>query len=231
MEVILVPGFWLDGSAWDEVLPPIEAAGHRVRALTLPGMESRDADRSGVTLQDHVDAVVAAVDAAEGPVVLVAHSGGASPVHAAVDARPDRVVRAVYVDTWPTGDGNIVNDELPSRDGEIPLPDWSVFPDEDLVGLDDAGRERLRARAIPTPLHVAVDRQRLSDPRRYDVPVTVIACEFPSGQLQKWMLGGEPALQELAAIRDVTYADLPTGHWPMFTRPQELGEAIAAAVG
>jgi hypothetical protein len=35
---------------------------------------------------------------------------------------------------------------------------------------------------------------------------------------------------ELARIRDVEYLDLPTGHWPQFTKPAELGEAILAAV-
>jgi pimeloyl-ACP methyl ester carboxylesterase len=36
---------------------------------------------------------------------------------------------------------------------------------------------------------------------------------------------------ELARIKDVEYVDLPTGHWPQFTKPAELGAAIQAAVG
>ena len=59
MDIILIHGLWLDGSTWDAVVPHLEAAGHRPHALTLPGMESKDADRSGITLSDHVDAVVA----------------------------------------------------------------------------------------------------------------------------------------------------------------------------
>ena len=45
MDIILIPGFWLDASSWDEVVPALRQAGHRVQALTLPGMESKDADR------------------------------------------------------------------------------------------------------------------------------------------------------------------------------------------
>lgn len=37
---------------------------------------------------------------------------------------------------------------------------------------------------------------------------------------------GLAPLQELARIRDVEYVDLPTGHWPQFTRPEELARAI-----
>ncbi|HEX2821058.1 MAG TPA: alpha/beta hydrolase [Streptosporangiaceae bacterium] len=234
MNIILIPGFWLDGSSWDDVVPALEQAGHRTHALTLPGMEAKDADRSGITLRDHVEAVVGVIDSvdpADGKVVLVGHSGGGAVAHAAVDARPDRVARVVYVDSGPLSAGGVINDELPAENGEVPLPDWQLFDDEDLVDLDDELRAAFRERAIPTPAHVASDPQQLSDERRYDVPVTVIACEFPSAKLWEWMEQGHPYVRELAKIRDVDYLDLPTGHWPQFTRPQELGRAILASVG
>ncbi len=234
MDLILIPGLWLDGSSWDAVVPPLHEAGHRTHALTLPGMESREADRTGITLRDSVDAVVAVIDSldpAGGQVVLVGHSGGGAIAHAAVDARPDRVARVVYVDAGPVADGGVINDQLPMEDGEIPLPDWSLFEEEDLVDLDDGLRAAFRARAGPSPARVATDAQRLSDERRYEVPVTVIACEFPSALLRQWMDEGHPYVQELARIRSVDLVDLPTGHWPQFTRPTERAQAILAAVG
>ncbi len=230
MDVILIPGFWLDGSSWDEVRPALDQAGHRVRALTLPGLESADADRAGIRLRDHVDAVVAAIDEAGGPVVLVGHSGGGAIAHAAADARPDRVARVVYVDAGPLGEGQAINDQLPVVGGEIPLPDWSVFGEEDLVDLEDELREAFRARAVPEPTAVAYDKQVLTDERRYDVPATIISSEFPSEQLRTWVAEKNPYVAELAAMRDVEYVDLPTGHWPQFTKPAELGQAILAAV-
>ena len=234
MDIILIPGFWLDGSSWDKVIPALEQAGHRTHPLTLPGMESKDADRSKITLRDHVDAVVEVIDSfhpADSKVVLVGHSGGGAIAHAAVDARPGRAARVVYVDSGPLGEGGVINDELPAQNGEVPLPDWSLFEDEDLIDLDDELRAAFRQRAIPTPVHVASDPQRLSDERRYDVPVTVIACEFPSAKLREWMEQGHPYVRELAKIRDVDYLDLPTGHWPQFTRPEDLGRAILSSVG
>jgi pimeloyl-ACP methyl ester carboxylesterase len=230
VDVILIPGLWLDASSWDDVVPALERAGHRPRPLTLPGMEARDADRSAITLRDHVDAVVAAVDEAAGPVVLVGHSGGGAIAHAAVDARPDRVARVVYVDSWPVGPGGCINDELPVVGGEIPLPDWDFFPAEDLVDLDDERRAAFRARAVPSPAQVAAGRQELADERRYDVPVTVVACEFTGDQLRAWMAAGEAPLAELSRVRDVTYVDLPTGHWPQFTRPHDLAGVLVAAL-
>jgi pimeloyl-ACP methyl ester carboxylesterase len=210
----------------------LEQAGHRAHPVTLPGMESRQADRSGITLRDHAAAVAGLIDslAPAGQVVLVGHSGGGSVAHAAVDARPGRVARAIYVDSWPVGEGGIINDELPVVDGEIPLPDWSLFEPEDLVDLDDGLRAAFRERAIPSPARVATDPQRLRDERRYEVPVTIIACEFTSATIREWLAGGQPALRELGKIRDVGYLDLPTGHWPQFTRPTELGQAIVASI-
>ena len=42
--IILVPGFWLGAWAWDEVADELRTGGHDVTALTLPGLESADAD-------------------------------------------------------------------------------------------------------------------------------------------------------------------------------------------
>ncbi len=226
----MIPGFWLDGDSWAEVAEPLRASGHTVHALTLPGLQSRDADRSEISLRDHVDAVVAVVDSLEPGVVLVGHSGGGAIAWAVADARPDAVSRIVFVDSGPLGDGQVINDGLPVVDGEIPLPDWGVFEDEDLVDMDDVARERFRAIAIPQPARVASDKQELGDPRRYAVPVTVICCEFTTDLMRQWIAGGHPFVAELAAIADYELVDLPTGHWPQFTKPAELSRAILAAV-
>jgi pimeloyl-ACP methyl ester carboxylesterase len=234
MDIVLIPGLWLDGSSWEEVVPFLHQAGHNTHPLTLPGMESTDADRSKITLSDQVEAVVAVIDSfdsAAGPVVLVGHSGGGAIAHAAVDARPARIARVVYVDSVPLGEGGVINDAFPAENGEVPLPDWSLFDEEDLIDLDDEMRARFRERAIAAPVHVARDPQQLSDERRYDVPITVISCEFPSAMIQELIEQGHDYVQELAKIRDVEYIDLATGHWPQFTRPKELGQAILASLG
>jgi pimeloyl-ACP methyl ester carboxylesterase len=230
MEIVLVPGFWLDASSWEKVTPALVRAGHAVHPLTLPGLESVNADRSGIGLRDHVNAVIAAVRELSGPVVLVGHSGGGAIIHGVVDAVPDRITRAIYVDSGPLGDGQAINDELPVENDEVPLPAWEEFEEADLTDLTEDLRADFRARAIPEPYAVTSDAQRLSDERRYDVPVTVICCEFPVTEMLEWVAAGHPFVAELARISDVEYVDLPTGHWPQFTRPADLGDVILAAV-
>lgn len=230
MHVILIPGFWLTGDSWGTVTEALERAGHVARPLTLPGLESADADRRGIGLADHVAAVVREIDAAPAPVVLVGHSGGSAIAHAAADARPDAVARVIHVDAGPLGDGEAINDQLPVVDGEIPLPDWELFDDEDLVDLDEPLRAAFRSRAVPQPRGVAYDAQVLHDERRFDVPATIIACEFPSALLEGMIAGRHPAVAELARMTDVEYVDLPTGHWPQMTRPADLATVIVEAV-
>ncbi|HEY3071768.1 MAG TPA: alpha/beta fold hydrolase, partial [Candidatus Limnocylindrales bacterium] len=131
--IILVPGFWLGAWAWDEVAEALRADGHQVTALTLPGLESSESDRSAITLSDHVDAIVDAVRAADAPVVLVVHSASGFSGYAASDRVPERIAAMVYVDTAP-GKGALDPD---FKDAEKPLVWEAVEKEENLEGLSE----------------------------------------------------------------------------------------------
>jgi pimeloyl-ACP methyl ester carboxylesterase len=83
---------------------------------------------------------------------------------------------------------------------------------------------------VPSPARMASDPQRLADERRYTVPVTMVCPEFSAEMLKEWVAGGMEPVSELAEMEDVTYVDLPTGHWPQFTRPDELAQVILEAI-
>src|SRR5215210_9382577 len=99
--IILVPGFWLGAWAWDEVAELLRADGHDVTALTLPGVDSVETDRSQITFDDHVNEICDAARAAGRPVVLAVHSGAGTPGYAASDRCPEAIAHMVYVDTGP----------------------------------------------------------------------------------------------------------------------------------
>lgn len=228
MDVILIPGFWLRGDSWGEVIPVLEAAGHRVHPITRPGLGEGD-DTVAVTLADQISSIVWAIDEIDGPVALVAHSGAGPMAYAAAEQRLDRVARIVYVDTWPLPTGAAVNPELPVVGGIIPLPEWSVFDAEDLRDLDGAGRARFAAMAVAEPASSARDGQPLGDELgRRTIPSTVIATSRSEAEYREWF--EEPFFAELVALENVSFIDLPTGHWPQLTRPAELGAAIVAAL-
>ena len=102
MDMVLIAGLWLTGSAWDDVVPPLEELGHRPVPVTLPGQGDGS---SSATLDDQVAAVVAAVDAAVGPVVVVGHSAACTLAWLAADARPEKVASVVLIGGFPSADG------------------------------------------------------------------------------------------------------------------------------
>lgn len=229
MDVILIPGFWLDASSWAPVTEALERAGHRPHPVTPFG--AGDPSAAAVTLADQAHDVVRVLDALPGDAVLVGHSGGGAVAHAVVDARPDKVRHVVYVDSGPLADGGVVNDELPVVDGVVPLPDWGAFEDEELAGMTDEIREHFRATALTVPGAVAGAPQRLHDERRYSVPVTIITSTMPEQLLRDLMAKGHPYMAELAKVREVAIRELPTGHWPQLTRPDDLAAMVVDVVG
>src|SRR5690349_11636843 len=96
---VLVPGFWLGGWAWDAVAADLRAAGARVSQVTLPGLAAAEDDRAAVGRVAQQDALRSAVQGAEAPVVLVAHSGAGSVATAVLSDAPQLVHRVVYVDS------------------------------------------------------------------------------------------------------------------------------------
>ena len=222
--IILVPGFWLGAWAWDDVVSALRADGHDVTAVTLPGLQSADADRSAVSLSDHVDAICEAVRTAGPPVVLAVHSGAGVPGYAASDRVPEQLAALVYVDSGPAKAA--LNPGFDAA--EMPLPSWQQLEEggSSLAGLNKEQLETFRRRAVPEPGGAVREAPELANDRRLDVPSTVICTSFTSEQIKEGVKQGYEWLAGLAELRDITYVDLPTGHWPMWSRPKELAAVI-----
>jgi len=221
--IVLVPGFWLGAWAWDEVAEALRADGHDVTALTLPGLDSVDTDRSGITLSDHVNAIVDAVRAAHAPVVLAVHSGTGFSGYAASDRIPEGIAAMVYVDSAP-GKGAMD----PDFDGvDKPMVWKEIEEGENLDGLSEEQKETFRRRAVPEPGGVFREGAELTNDARLDIPTTVICTGYTSEQYKEYAKEGYEWLAGLLEVRDITWVDLPTSHWPMWSRPQELAAIIA----
>jgi pimeloyl-ACP methyl ester carboxylesterase len=220
--IVLVPGFWLGAWAWDEVAAALRADGHDVTALTLPGLESADADRSTISLSDHVDAITEAVKSAGAPVVLAVHSGTGFSGYAASDRVPDRIAAMVYVDSAP-GIGAVDTD---FADVDKPLNWAEIEEGENLDGLSEEQKETFRQRAVPEPGAILREGVALTNEARLDVPTTVIATGYTSQEYKDAAKQGYAWLAGLAEVRNVTWVDLPTSHWPMWSRPGELATII-----
>ena len=229
--VVLIPGFWLGAWAWDDVVAHLRERGVTALALTLPGLEPDHPDRGSVRLEDHVSAIEAALALAPqgARTVLVAHSGAAVPATVALDRHVDEVDHVVWVDTAPVVDGYAIDPDV--RGSEHPL---SAQYDEELeqgsmAGLSEEQLATFRERAVPQPAASLRDVVRLSDQRRLDVPGTIVCTAFPAAEYRSYAEQGMPFLAGVLQHRRLELVDLPTGHWPMWSRPAELADIIAQA--
>jgi pimeloyl-ACP methyl ester carboxylesterase len=192
--------------------------------ITLPGQG--DASTSA-TLADQQAAVIAAVDVAAGRPMVVGHSAASTLAWLAADARPDKILNVAFVGGFPSPHGERYADFFPVQDGAMPFPGWDPFEGPDSADLDDAAKHAIASAAIPVPEDVARGVVQLADERRYDVPVVMVCPEFTPTQAKKWIEGGE--VPELAKVKNLSFVDIDSGHWPMISAPVELARILAEA--
>lgn len=229
MDIILIPGLWLDASSWDDVTPALEQAGHRVHALTLPGLDEPASTSSEIGIAQWIAAAVTTVDAVPGDVVVVGHSGGGNVAWGVADARPDRVSRVVFVDTVPPPPGSGIS-EFEIVDGVVPFPGWGFFPDEDVSDLDDATRARTEPHTRSVPARVPTDGIALDNPARYRVPVTLLMGGLDQPAFEAMIDQWGSYADEYRAIDDAEVIRIGSGHWPQFSVPERLGELLNSAI-
>ena len=144
--------------------------------MTLPGLESVDADRSAITLADHVDAICAAVTAAGRP--------SCSPCTAAPACRLCRhgphpgADRGDGLRRHRPGEGR-ARPRLRPRRGAAPTSE-ELAAAENLDGLTEEHLETFRRRAVPPAGRRLREAAELTNDARLDVPSTVICTGYTS---------------------------------------------------
>ena len=226
--IVLVPGHWLGGWAWDAVAGRLARSGRHVEAVTLPGASSGDV---AATLSDQIDALEQVVSRQPEPPVVVAHSGAGRPITGVLDRNARAIRRVIYVDSGPAADGSVFDETIAEGVESIGLPAWDQLTSggASLEGLSEQDLATFRERAVPLPGAVAREPLRLHDDARLTVPTTIIATSLPSEVMMGLAQQGHPMFAEVARLTDLELVDLPTGHWPMWSRPDDLADAIREA--
>lgn len=239
---VLVGGAWLGGWCWQPVARRLRDNGHDAYPVTLTGLGEREHLASPqVDLDTHITDVVNLIEFEDlHDVVLLGHSYGGIVVTGAADRIPERISRLVYLDTGPLPDGAVLIETFPPEarrhierqveelgDGwRFPMP-----PPEELAnmasleGLDDDHMRLLRSRATPQPFGTYTQPLRLENPDREELPKVGILCSFSLDQVREMIASDSPLFRGLAGP-EWSFVELPTGHWPMFSRPEDLAELL-----
>ena len=113
---------------------------------------------------------------------------------------------------------------------ELPLPPFDVPAQQaSLEGLTPEMLDRFRARAVPEPAPVLRQTVELTNDARHAVPTTLVCCSISSAQVLEMARAGHPMFNEVAHLATVDVVDLPTGHWPMWSRERDLAHHILSA--
>ena len=239
---VLIPGFWLGAWAWRPVTDALRGRGHDVHALSLTGMGERvHLARPDTDLETHVTDVLNLVRYEElQDVVLVGHSyAGAVVTTSVADRMPERIAKLVFVDTGPLPDGTSQaqfgspdeqarNADLVEQYGDgwqLPPPPWEQLA-AGVPDLDPDVLARLAERSVPQPWATATRPVRLTGAWA-GLPRLGILCSFTEKQASD-LAATVPMFVHMDG-EIWQYEELPTWHWPMFTRPVELADILHLA--
>jgi pimeloyl-ACP methyl ester carboxylesterase len=227
---ILVAGAWLGAWAWDEVAPGLRSAGHGVHPLTLCGLAEKQASPAGQ--QTHVQDILDEIERLDlRDVVLVGHSYAGIPVGQAADRIGDRLARVVFVDSNIPSDGqSLVSgwSEAGRARTEASIAEnggfWPAPTAEDYIGhgLSDEQVARIVAGSTPHPGATLTEPAIVGRPLS-TLPTTYIKCLLDSAEPSK-------DVAELLTSSRWHLVEMHTGHWPMFSQPQELARLLLEAV-
>ena len=239
---VLVGGAWLGSWCWQPVARRLRDNGHDAYPVTITGLGER-VHLAGpeVDLETHITDVVNLVEFEDlHDIVLLGHSYAGLVATGAADRVPERISKLAYLDTGPIPAGRALIEMFPPEarrhieeqveemgDGWLfPMP-----PPEELAsmgsleGLDDELLALLRSRAVPQPFGTYTHPLRLENPAREELPKVAILCSFSLDQAQEMIARGEPVFRELVGPT-WSFRELPTGHWPMFSRPEDLADLL-----
>lgn len=241
---VLVGGAWLGGWCWQDVARPLRAGGHDVYPVTLTGLGERaHLANPEVDLETHISDVVNVIEFEDlREVVLVGHSYAGIVVTGVADRIPARLSLLAYLDAGPVPDGaSCLDTQSPevkrlcerrvAEEGEgwrLPMPSWEELANvsgASLEGLGDEERRLMRARAADQPFGTYTRPLRLENTPTEALPKLLIACSFPLAQVEEMIASGHPWFRELGGP-EWSLEGLPTGHWPMFSRPDDLAALL-----
>ncbi|MBJ7928933.1 alpha/beta hydrolase [Bacillus toyonensis] len=119
---VLVHGAWQGEWTWELVKPQLEALGHTVITLDLPGSGKDTTPSQNITLDSYVDAVTATINQQTEKVIVVGHSMGGIVITQTAELIPNKIDKLVYLCAFLPQNGESLGSKL---DGEAG-PQFSI---------------------------------------------------------------------------------------------------------
>lgn len=232
---VLVHGSWHGSWCWHKLTPLLEAQGHQVTLVDLPGRQGTVEELARLTPDDYVSAVVKVLDAAAEPVVLVGHSLAGGTISLAAQARPEKIRTLVYLTAFLVPSGQTMGSIAVADKQSLTPKAARRDPATGVSTLDPAFVREVFYQDC-SDADVALAQRRVSaesgamgrapirtTPERFGrVDRVFIEClrdRAISIDVQRRMVAALPCRKVLT---------LDTGHSPFLSNPQGLAQALTA---
>jgi len=232
---VLVHGAYHGGWCFEKVVPLLEAQGHRVVAVDLPGHGNNKVPMADVTLAAYVDHVCSVIQTASEPVILLGHSLGGMTITQVAEKIPDRIAWVVYLTAMMPKNGqnrtDLAEHEGPedmaakrilSEDGLSVTMSRDVIPPTFYAECPAEDVERAFGRLVPQAVEPFQQQARTTPERFGTVKRAYIEClrdrAIPIA-MQRAMIAAQPC--------DRVFT-IDTDHSPFYSAPDELAAHLLA---
>ena len=233
---ILVHGAWHGSWCWKKVVPLLEAQGHKVEALDLPGHGSNKVPIADISLKLYVDYVCQVIDTQDEPVVLAGHSLGGCTISQAAEKRPEKIKALVYIAAFL-----LMNDEQAIN---YVMADTESVVVPNLIMPDDQSYSTVKKEFIKEGLYAECSEEDFNFAQSLLVPESsapfltpIVITDEKFGQILRIYIS---CLRDKAvgpATQERMYTNLPcekiipmdTDHSPFFSAPDELARHLIQA--
>lgn len=228
---VLVHGAWHVADAWDGVIAELEKRGYTAEAVRLPGY-GKEADRASVTFDEIETALVNAVSAYDGHVVLVGHSAAGVLLQQAAGKVADKLDAVVFHDAFLVPDGTSLFQALPPDLGKLfaeaaaASPDNSLPVDEGfwrhvlLAGVPEAEASRIIDTMVPQPFSYYTHKLDAASFADVTAPKFVLLAtddaSLPPGAWQGMAMW----------LGDFDTIEIPGGHEVLLTDPAVVADGL-----
>jgi pimeloyl-ACP methyl ester carboxylesterase len=231
---ILVHGAWHGAWCWHRIVARLQQASHHAIAPDLLSLGRDFTPTRSVTLAGWTEQIVALVQAAPEPVVLVGHSRGGIVLSEVAERVPERIRALVYVSAFLLENGSSVRDAAAEDGNALVVPGVMIFDDEhqSVSVREEAVREIfygqcseeqvVLARSLlrPEPLAPLATAVRTSAARFGSVPRIYVECTLDRAithAAQRRMQTALPCRERVTLVTD---------HSPFFSRAEELTSVL-----
>jgi pimeloyl-ACP methyl ester carboxylesterase len=133
---VIVPGAWSAPYAWADVKSSLENTGNTVVVVQLPAHGSDQTPPQNVTMDIYRDAVIDAMDAVNGKVILVGHSMGGVVISDVAEKVPAKIEKLVYVAAFVPLSGQSMIELATDDSNNKSVTGHNLEPSEDGAAVD-----------------------------------------------------------------------------------------------